>query len=200
MDILSEASVDKNPFKQFSQWYKEAGNAGYKHPDAVVLATSSKDGKPSARVVLLKDFDEQGFVFFTNYNSRKGRELTENPCASMLFYWEKLDKQVRIEGRVGKISRKESEQYFHSRPQGSRLGALISEQSSVIANREVLDRKFSELELKYKDKEIPLPDFWGGFKLIPDEYEFWQSRPNRLHDRIRYTLRNKIWIIERLAP
>jgi pyridoxamine 5'-phosphate oxidase len=200
MDILDERSIEKNPLDQFSKWYKAVQSAGFIHPDSVVLATSTKDGKPSARVVLLKGFDERGFIFFTNYNSRKGKELKENPFACMLFYLDKLDKQVRIEGRIKKISRSESNEYFHSRPEGSQLGAWVSEQSSVIKNRGVLEKKFSYLEKKYKGKEIPLPEFWGGYRLVPTLFEFWQSRTNRLHDRIRYTLKNKKWMIERLAP
>jgi pyridoxamine 5'-phosphate oxidase len=199
-DTISEKSVDKNPFTQFSLWYNEALKAGFLHPDAVALATSSKEGKPSARMVLLKGFDNTGFVFYTNYDSRKGKELSENPNASLLFYWDKLDKQVRIEGKIEKISRSESEEYFRLRPRGSQLGAIVSDQSDVIESRDVLDKRFSELEEKYKDKEIPMPLNWGGYKLIPVTFEFWHSRPDRLHDRIRYTLKHKDWVIERLAP
>lgn len=198
--MLDEKSIDKTPLEQFSKWYKLVQHSGFIHPDSVVLATSTKNGKPSARVVLLKGFDEHGFIFFTNYKSRKGKELTENPFACMLFYWDKLDKQVRIEGKIIKVSRSESNEYFHTRPEGSQLGAWASEQSRVIMNRDVLEKKFADFEEKYKGKEIPLPEFWGGYRLVPTMYEFWQARTNRLHDRIRYTRKNKNWIIERLAP
>lgn len=198
--ILSEKNINKNPFEQFSLWYKKALNTGFLHPDAMTLATSTKDGKPSARIVLLKSFDEGGYIFFTNYSSRKGKELIENPFASLMFYWDKLDKQVRIEGRIEMISKQESEEYFHSRPRGSRLGALASEQSKVIENRKVLEDKFDEMNRKYEGREIPMPHSWGGFKLVPSYFEFWQSRDNRLHDRICYIKERDNWIIKRLAP
>lgn len=198
--FLSENSIDKNPFNQFSIWYNLALESNFIHPDAMTLATSSIQGKPSARIVLLKEFDEKGFVFYTNFRSRKGKELIENPFASLVFYWDKIDKQVRIEGAVKKVSLKESGEYFHSRPRGSQLGALASSQSSVLANREEIERAYQELEKKYEEKEIPLPDNWGGFILMPDCFEFWQSRENRLHDRIRYSRTASGWKIERLAP
>ncbi len=198
--FLSENSIDKNPFRQFSIWYNHALESNFIHPDAMTLATSSIHGKPSARIVLLKGFDENGFIFYTNYGSRKGKELTENPFASLLFYWDKIDKQVRIEGTVKKVSLKESEEYFHSRPRGSQLGALVSAQSSVLGNREEIENEYKELEKKYEGKEIPLPDNWGGFILKPVCFEFWQSRENRLHDRIRYSRSDSGWKIERLAP
>jgi pyridoxamine 5'-phosphate oxidase len=198
--VLSERNINKNPFEQFSLWYNEALNAGFLHPDAMTLAASTKDGKPSARIVLLKSFDDDGFIFFTNYSSKKGKELIENPFASLMFYWDKLDKQVRIEGSTEMITKQESEEYFHSRPRGSQLGALASEQSRVIENRRVLEDKFDELNKKFEGKEIPMPVNWGGFKLIPDYFEFWQSRDNRLHDRICYVKENDNWKIKRLAP
>lgn len=198
--FLSENNIDKNPFNQFSIWYNLALESNFIHPDAMTLATSSIQGKPSARIVLLKEFDENGFVFYTNFRSRKGKELIENPFASLVFYWDKIDKQIRIEGAVKKVSLKESGEYFHSRPRGSQLGALASTQSSVLANREEIERAYQELEKKYEGKEIPLPDNWGGFILIPDCFEFWQSRENRLHDRIRYSRTSSGWKIERLAP
>jgi pyridoxamine 5'-phosphate oxidase len=199
-DYLTEININKNPFEQFSLWYEEALKSGFLHPDAMTLATSEKDGKPSARIVLLKSFDEKGFIFFTNYGSRKGTQLFENPFASLLFYWDKMDKQVRIEGSIEKVSLKESEEYFRSRPRGSRLGALASEQSKVIESRDALEKKFNELNKKYESKEIPLPDNWGGFRLIPVYFEFWQSRDNRLHDRICFVKEKDFWRIERLAP
>jgi pyridoxamine 5'-phosphate oxidase len=198
--VLSERNINKNPFEQFSLWYNEALNAGFLHPDAMTLAASTKDGKPSARIVLLKSFDDDGFIFFTNYSSKKGKELIENPFASLMFYWDKLDKQVRIEGSTEMITKQESEEYFHSRPRGSQLGALASEQSRVIENRRVLEDKFDELNKKFEGKEIPMPVNWGGFKLIPDYFEFWQSQDNRLHDRICYVKENDNWKIKRLAP
>jgi pyridoxamine-phosphate oxidase len=199
-NYLSEKNANKNPFKQFSVWYQSALRTGFLHPDAMTLATSDKNGKPSARIVLLKSFDESGFVFFTNYKSRKGDELIKNSHASLVFYWDKIDKQVRIEGTTEKVSLKESEEYFHSRPRGSQIGALASAQSNIIENRDVLENKFKELEKKYEGKEIPLPDNWGGFRLIPDYFEFWQSRENRLHDRIAYFKEADKWNIKRLAP
>jgi pyridoxamine 5'-phosphate oxidase len=199
-NFLSKENINKNPFEQFSYWYKMALDTGFIHPDAMTLATADKNGKPSARIVLLKSFDEKGFIFFTNYESRKGNELTANPYASLVFYWDKIDKQVRIEGSIEKISAKESEIYFHSRPQGSQLGALASPQSKVIEDREYLEEKFSELSKKYEGKEIPLPENWGGYRVKPFYFEFWQSRDNRLHDRIRYVKERDFWKLERLAP
>jgi len=167
----------------------------------MTLATASKSGQPSARIVLLKGFDESGFVFFTNYSSQKGRELEENPCAALVFHWSALEQQVRIAGRVNKISREESEAYFRSRPWGSRVGAWASLQSEVIPNREGLDHRMEQLMVEYKDKDVPLPPCWGGFRVAPDSMEFWQGRPNRLHDRFRYTrLADNTWKIERLSP
>lgn len=198
--FLSEKNIKKNPIEQFSLWYKQSLKTGFLHPDAMTLATASKDGKPSARIVLLKSFDEDGFVFFTNYSSRKGKELIKNQYASLVFYWDRIDKQVRIEGSVKKVSLKESEEYFHSRPRGSQLGALASEQSGVIKDRKSLLIKFEELSNKYEGKEIPMPGNWGGFKLIPNYFEFWQSRDNRLHDRLRYMKTKSGWKIQRLAP
>jgi pyridoxamine 5'-phosphate oxidase len=198
--FLTEDNISKNPFEQFSKWYNLALGAGLLHPDAMTLATADKNGSPSARIVLLKGFDENGFTFFTNYESRKSIELMKNPKASLLFYWEKLDKQIRIEGTVKKTSAKESKDYFQSRPKGSRLGALASPQSMVIKNREELENKYNELEKKYKDSGIPFPENWGGFRLKPVYFEFWQGRDNRLHDRIAYTLEHNLWKTERLAP
>jgi pyridoxamine 5'-phosphate oxidase len=199
-NFLSKDNVNKNPFEQFSSWYKMADDAGFIHPDAMTLATADKNSKPSARIVLLKSFDENGFVFFTNYKSRKGNELEVNPYASLVFYWDKIDKQVRIEGSIEKISEKESEEYFHTRPQGSQIGALASPQSKVIIDRGYLENKFEELSKKYAGKEIPLPENWGGYRVKPFYFEFWQSRDNRLHDRICYIKERESWKLERLAP
>jgi len=199
-DFLTEDNTDKNPFRQFSKWYNLALNSGFLHPDAMMLATADKMGKPSARIVLLKGFDEKGFIFFTNYESKKGVELAQNPYAALLFYWDKLDKQVRIEGSVEKTSLKESEEYFHSRPRGSQIGALVSPQSKILKSRAELEKKYEETANEYEGTEIPLPENWGGFILKPSCFEFWQNRDNRLHDRIRYVLEGGKWKIERLAP
>jgi pyridoxamine 5'-phosphate oxidase len=199
-NYLSEKNADKNPYKQFSEWYNSALQSDFLHPDAMTLATAGKDGKPSARIVLLKGFDENGFVFFTNYKSRKGEELNENPYASLVFFWDKINKQVRIEGTTKKILQRDSEEYFRTRPRGSCIGALASPQSKVIKSREELEKKYEDLSKKYHGQEIPLPKNWGGFRLKPDYFEFWQSRDDRLHDRIAYILENNLWKIERLAP
>jgi pyridoxamine 5'-phosphate oxidase len=198
---LLEHEADPNPFGQFERWFSRALNAGLKLPEAMTLATATKDGKPSARMVLLKGYDESGFVFYTNYNSRKGDELAENPHAALVFYWAPLGRQIRIEGTVAKVSRQESEAYFRSRPLDSRLGAWASNQSEVITGREVLERRLSELEEEYKSGDVPLPPYWGGYRLSPESIEFWQNRAGRLHDRIRYrrTGGNQ-WLMERLAP
>jgi pyridoxamine 5'-phosphate oxidase len=170
-------------------------------PNAMTLATATKDGTPSARVVLLKDFDESGFVFYTNYDSAKGKELDENPVAALCFYWSELGRQIRISGTVTKTSREESEAYFHTRPIDSQLGAWASDQSEVIAGRAVLEAKMEEMSTKYKDKIIPLPPYWGGYRVAPVVIEFWQNRSSRLHDRIRYRLVDRTrWVVERLAP
>jgi pyridoxamine 5'-phosphate oxidase len=196
---LSETNVNPDPVKQFSKWFREALKTGFIHPNAMTLATAAKKCKPSARIVLLKGFDEKGFVFFTNYKSRKGSELAGNPYASLLFFWDKLERQVRIEGKIQMISREETKEYFDTRPYKSRIGAWASNQSSVIKNRALLTKNF----LKYLDKfkeTVPVPPDWGGYRVVPDSFEFWQGRPNRLHDRIRYTKYKSRWKIERLAP
>jgi pyridoxamine 5'-phosphate oxidase len=167
----------------------------------MTLATATPLGRPSARMVLLRGADERGFSFFTNYESRKARELEANPYAALVFFWHELERQVRIEGRVERVSPDESDRYFHSRPRGARIGAWASPQSQVIAGREVLESRYSESENRHPDETIPRPANWGGYRLIPDSIEFWQGRPNRLHDRLRYTLRpGRSWLIERLAP
>ncbi|MCX7833412.1 MAG: pyridoxamine 5'-phosphate oxidase [Ignavibacteria bacterium] len=197
---LDTKEVKLNPFEQFSDWFDEVLNSGLIEPNAMILATADKNGKPSARTLLLKGFSDKGFVFYTNYESRKGREIAENNKATILFYWPELERQVRIEGIVEKISRKESERYFKTRPFTSKIGAWASNQSEVINSRFTIIKKFLYYLAKFHSKDIPIPDFWGGYVLIPDNFEFWQGRPSRLHDRIRYRLENGLWIIERLSP
>jgi pyridoxamine 5'-phosphate oxidase len=197
---LSENSVSSDPISQFSVWMNEAISSNLLEPNAMILATASKKGIPSGRTVLLKGFNESGFVFYTNYESAKASNLFENPIASLLFLWLELERQIRITGKVEKVSQAESEEYFRSRPRESQLGAWASKQSSVIANREVLEKKFEGMREKFEGKEIPLPPFWGGYRVIPQRIEFWQGRENRLHDRISYTLHAGKWKIERLSP
>lgn len=198
---LTEEELHLNPFKQFRYWLDQALKAGLPEPTAMTLATATKEGKPSARIVLLKNFDEEGFVFFTNYKSRKGRELIKNPAAALVFHWVELERQVRIIGQAKKVSREESEHYFRTRPIGSQLGAWVSKQSEILKSREEIEERVLELEAKYRNKKIPAPPAWGGFRVKPTEIEFWQGRPNRLHDRLRYTLvRGGKWVIERLSP
>lgn len=198
---LGEKDVNANPIVQFNQWFEEAVKAEVPEPNAMALATTMVDFKPSVRMVLLKGVEDGGFVFYTNYESRKGMELMWNPYAGLLFFWQELERQVRIEGRVEKVPVEESEKYFHQRPRGSQLGAIASPQSRVITDRDLLEKKLHELEKQYEDREIERPVHWGGFKVIPNNLEFWQGRVNRLHDRIRYTLvTQNEWKIERLAP
>ena len=198
---LDESDVDENPFEQFAQWMEEAMEEGGVEVNAMTLATATSDGIPSARTVLLKGFDERGFVFYSNYGSQKGHELAENPHASLLFHWSKLGRQIRINGDVKRTSAEESEAYFHSRPTGSQIGAAVSHQSEVIPSREWLEQRLKELEEEYGDQEVPLPPYWGGFRVTPRSMEFWQGRPSRLHDRLRYTLQpDGSWVIERLSP
>jgi len=197
---FSEVKIDNNPFRQFEKWYKEHLASGIAIPDSVSLGTVSDDRNVSLRTVLMKDYDENGFVFFTNYNSRKGSDLSSNPGAALLFYWSEASRQVRIEGVVHKISQKESEIYFHSRPRESQLSAWASDQSSVIPDRKHLEKRYAFFQSKFKNKLITKPEHWGGFRLVPRWFEFWQEGPFRLHDRVSYTRKNDIWIIERLAP
>lgn len=198
---LKEADLDLNPFRQFDKWFQQALAAQLPEPNAMTLATVNREGKPSARMVLLKGFDERGFVFFTNYESRKGQELAGNPHAALVFYWAELERQVCIAGQVDRVSRKESEEYFQSRPLGSQLGTLASRQSQVVSGREFLEDRLRQLEEEYANRAIPLPPYWGGFRLAPSSLEFWQGRPNRMHDRLRYTPRSdQHWLIERLSP
>jgi pyridoxamine 5'-phosphate oxidase len=197
---LAEKDLARDPFRQFDQWFQEAQAAKIAEPNAMTLSTSTREGRPSARTVLLKAVDGRGFVFFTNYESRKGRELHENPNAALLFPWVALERQVTVEGTVAKVPREESESYFHSRPRASQLAAWVSQQSSLITGRTVLEESMKMLEQKYAGREVPLPPHWGGWRLAPEFVEFWQGRRSRLHDRLRYRREKDGWIIERLAP
>jgi pyridoxamine 5'-phosphate oxidase len=198
---LNESDLAPSPLTQFQRWYEEAVAANVIEPNAMTLATATRDGVPSARTILLKGFDERGFIFYTNYESQKGKELAENPNAALVFYWATFERQIRITGVINKISPEESESYFKSRPMGAQLGAWVSLQSQVIPNREVLEERLTELMNELADTEnIPMPPYWGGYCLAPREIEFWQGRINRLHDRFRYTRLNGDWKIERLSP
>lgn len=197
---LLESEMLADPVKQFGTWFEEAVSAGLPEPNAMTLATCTRDGVPSARIVLLKHYDESGFTFFTSYVGRKAEDLAQNPKAALVFFWHELERQVRIEGEVTKVSRAESEEYFHSRPVGSRIGAWASRQSSIMAGREELEQRWKEIETKHADGKIPLPDTWGGYRLFPLSIEFWQGRPSRMHDRILYTRTASHWNIARLGP
>ena len=198
---INESEVDANPISFFGKWFDEAMAAEVLEPNAMTLATATRDGIPSARIVLLKGADKNGFSFYSNYLSRKGKELAKNPSACLVFFWPELERQVRIEGKILKLSKEESEAYFATRPFGSQLGAVVSPQSQVIANREVLDVAYTAYEQKFEGKKIPKPAHWGGYILQPIAIEFWQGRESRLHDRVKYALMEKgKWKIERLAP
>jgi len=200
-DGLCERDLDPDPIVQFARWFDEARMAGIEEPDAMTLATVSSAGQPSARMVLLKEVSSGGFVFFTNYGSRKGRELAQNPRAALVLFWREFSRQVRVTGTISKTSRAESEAYFRSRPRGAQLSAWGSWQSSAVADRELLEKRVAKLDAKYAGEKIPAPPNWGGYRLRPDSVEFWQGRPDRLHDRLTYTLHaNDRWKIERLAP
>lgn len=200
--LLTKANINPNPFHQFAQWSQDVRAAGVSEQDTIsmTLATATRFGLPSARIVLLKSFDERGFVFYTNYNSRKGNELEENARACLLFYWPALWRQVRIEGTVERVSEEESDEYFHSRPLGSRIGAWASAQSTAIQDRSVIEKRFEEFSQKFGE-DVPRPPHWGGYRVKPGVIEFWQGQDNRLHDRLQYALQdNGAWLIERLAP
>ena len=198
---LNEAAVLKDPIAQFQRWFAEACAAGAPEANAMTLATADAAGAPSARVVLLKGIDARGFSFFTNYDSRKARELSANPRASLCFYWQPLERQVRVEGTVEQTTREESEAYFRTRPLEAQVGAWVSRQSEVIASRDELERRQAELAARFAGAPVPLPDFWGGFRVVPETVEFWQGRPGRLHDRLRYKRSaGGAWIIQRLSP
>ncbi len=200
LQSLTETDIHPDPFQQFQRWFDQAVQAELPEPNAMTLATASKTGIPSARIVLLKALDERGFTFFTNYNSDKGKQLLENPNAAIAFLWTELERQVRIVGSVEKTSPEESDRYFYSRPHGSRLGVWASEQSEVIPNRAVLEQRLEDLKHQYENQEVPRPPHWGGFRVIPTEIEFWQGRSSRLHDRLRYQRHADQWKIERLSP
>ena len=197
---LSEADVDADPIRQFGAWLHQALVAELPEPNAMTLAAVGADGRPSARIVLLKGLDAAGFTFHTNYESRKGRELAANPHAALVFFWQELERQVRIEGTVERLSEGESDAYFQSRPLGSRLGAWASRQSEPLPDRATLERKLEEVTRQYEGGDVPRPPFWGGLRLQPDALEFWQGRPNRLHDRLCYRLLPEGWCMERLSP
>lgn len=200
-ETLNEETADPNPINQFSRWFDDAKAAGIVMPEAMTLATANREGKPSARMVLLKQVDENGFVFYTNYQSRKASDLDASPFAALVFYWQPLDYQVRVEGPVTRTREAESDEYFATRPRESQLGALVSPQSEVIPGRELLENRFAELEEVYRDRLIERPEHWGGYRLQPQRIEFWKSRPGRLHDRLLYERKlGGGWTIKRLAP
>ena len=199
-DGLSRHDLNADPMKQFELWYQQAESSGLRHPNAMSLATADANGMPSVRTVLLKLFDDQGFVFFTNYGSSKAKQLDVNPQAGLLFHWIELERQVKISGAVERISSLDSMKYFASRPRGSQLGAWCSSQSEPISSRQVLETSWQQMKQRFQDKEVPLPDFWGGYRVIPDTIEFWQGRDSRLHDRFEYRASDTGWQISRLAP
>jgi pyridoxamine 5'-phosphate oxidase len=201
LQTLDEAGVAADPIQQFGIWWQEALQSEIVEVNAMTLATANEQGVPSARIVLLKGYDERGFVFFSNYESKKAGDLQVNPMASLVFFWKELERQVRVSGRVEKVTELESDQYFQSRPEGSRIGAWASPQSTVISSRQVIEEKVEALQVSFEGKVIPRPLHWGGYRVVPSSIEFWQGRSSRLHDRIQYTLQSDDnWVIERLAP
>jgi pyridoxamine 5'-phosphate oxidase len=197
---LSEHEVDVDPIRQFAVWLSEAIDAGAQEPNAMTLATAGRSGAPSARMVLLKEVDARGFAFYTNYQSRKARELSENPAAALVFWWPELERSVRVEGPIERTSQAESDVYFAKRPPDSRIGAAASDQGQVVPSREFLEKRFAELRARYPDGNVPRPEQWGGFRVKPTRVEFWQGRPSRLHDRIEYVMEETGWRVRRLAP
>lgn len=197
---LNEKDVDSNPIQQFIKWFNEALALKVLEPTGMTLATVNPEGKPSTRIVLLKGVDERGFTFYTNYTSQKGSEIQHNNQVSLLFFWPELERQIRIEGIAKKLSKEESEKYFHSRPRASQIGAVASPQSKVINNREVLNNRNKDLEIEFNEKEIPMPTYWGGYLITPQQIEFWQGGSGRLHDRLQYVKEDEDWKITRLAP
>ncbi|GAB3282070.1 pyridoxamine 5'-phosphate oxidase [Larkinella harenae] len=197
---LDPSDVSIDPFAQFQRWFNEALMAGVPEPNAMHLTTVGTDGRPSGRIVLVKGADENGFTFFTNYQSRKGTALAAHPVASLTFFYPELERQIRIEGTIEKVAADESDAYFQSRPRGSQIGAWVSHQSEVVESRSVLEQRQKELEQRFENQLVPRPPHWGGYRLIPDRIEFWQGRPSRLHDRILYRKENEAWVIERLSP
>ena len=197
---LDERDVDADPIRQFERWFADAAAARVLEPNAMTLSTATRDGVPSARIVLLKGVDANGFAFYTDYRSRKGAELAENPLAALTFLWKEIERQVRITGSVSRVSTQESDAYFRTRPLGSRLGAWASHQSAVLASREELEARVQDVIGRFPDGDVPLPPHWGGFRVAPDEIEFWQGRPDRLHDRLLYRRGERGWEISRLSP
>ncbi|MGW6685659.1 pyridoxamine 5'-phosphate oxidase [Streptomyces sp. NPDC054961] len=199
--LVAEESLAEDPMGQFAHWFKDAAEANVFEPNAMIVSTATPDGRPSSRTVLLKQFDARGFVFFTNYGSRKGLEIAANPFVSLLFPWHPIARQVVVTGTAARIGRDETAAYFRSRPHGSQLGAWASEQSTVVASRAELDRRYAELEARYPEGEqVPVPPQWGGIRVVPDAVEFWQGHENRLHDRLKYVLDGEKWRVERLCP
>ena len=199
-DTLDESKVAAEPMAQFRVWFDEVLAADLHEPNAMTLATATPEGRPSARIVLLKGYDDRGFAFYTNYHGRKGRELERNPHAALVLFFPTMERQIRIEGRVERVSAEESDSYFASRPLGSQLGAAASHQSEVVADRETLDRRMAEFEARAETEPIPRPPGWGGYRVVPESVEFWQGRPNRMHDRLRYRRVAQGWLLERLEP
>jgi pyridoxamine 5'-phosphate oxidase len=200
-EILDASTADSDPIRQFSRWYARSMALDTVDPNAMTLATAAADGAPSARMVLLKSFDERGFVFFSSHESRKGRELAQNPLAALIFYWNTLRRQIRIEGTVEQLDAADVDAYFATRPRGSQIAAHASHQSAVVPDRQSLQRRFEQIAAEYDDEDIPRPEFWGGYRVVPAEIEFWEGRPDRLHDRLRYRRAGDgSWLMERLSP